>query len=136
MNKLSRPHPVSPLLGISFMLAGLLLMRSGTADAPVANTSQPATPHGEVYTDWPFDAQEAARRQEATAKALGVPKEVTLDLGDQGQIKFALIPAGRFMMGTADAETVPHWKDETLHEVVIGKPFYMGLHHVTQAQWR
>ncbi len=104
------------------------------AAAPPA-TSPPASATG-IYQAWPYDAQEAARRQEATARVLGTSKEITVDLGGKTQLKFVLIPAGRFMMGTKEAETVEHWKDESLHEVVISKPFYMGRYHVTQAQWR
>lgn len=105
-------------------------------DRPAPRTSSQPSPKVEVYQAWPYNAQEAARRQEATTKALCVPKETTVELGNKVQMKFVLIPAGRFMMGTAEAQTVAHWKDEALHEVVISKPFYMGLHPVTQAQWR
>jgi formylglycine-generating enzyme required for sulfatase activity len=50
-------------------------------------------------------------------------------------MKLVPIPAGRFSMGTAVAESF-HQKDEDpLHQVVITKPFFMGAHEVTQRQY-
>ena len=45
-------------------------------------------------------------------------------------MKFKLIPAGTFTMGDASGED-----DETPHEVTLTKPFKMGIHEVTQAQY-
>jgi hypothetical protein len=68
----------------------------------------------EVYQAWPFDAAEAKRRQEETAKRLGIPVERTLDLGPSTvlgagngvKLELVLIPAGRFFMGTPEPEPV------------------------------
>jgi formylglycine-generating enzyme required for sulfatase activity len=78
----------------------------------------------EVYQAWPFDAKEAVQRQRETAKALGKPREVTVDLGGGMGMKFVLIPAGKFMMG-----------DTPGREETIPRPFYMGEFKVTQAQY-
>src|SRR5438309_2226696 len=95
----------------------------------------------EVYTGWPFDAKEATRRQTETAKSLGKPKEFTVDLGNGMPLKFILIPAGKFMMGSPETET-SSWPtagarrtNETLHEVTISRPFYMSAYKVTQEQY-
>ncbi|MDB4625088.1 formylglycine-generating enzyme family protein [Rubripirellula sp.] len=45
-------------------------------------------------------------------------------------MEFKLIPAGTFTMGDASGED-----DETPHEVTLTKPFKMGIHEVTQAQY-
>ena len=45
-------------------------------------------------------------------------------------MEFKLIPAGTFIMGDASGED-----DETPHEVTLTKPFKMGVHEVTQAQY-
>jgi len=45
-------------------------------------------------------------------------------------MKFKLIPAGTFTMGDASGED-----EETPHEVTLTKPFKMGVHEVTQAQY-
>ncbi|MDH4240990.1 MAG: formylglycine-generating enzyme family protein [Phycisphaerae bacterium] len=47
-------------------------------------------------------------------------------------IRFVEIPMGRFMMGSPSTESGRH-ADETRHEVILSKPFYMGVTEVTQA---
>ncbi|MDR1241174.1 MAG: formylglycine-generating enzyme family protein [Deltaproteobacteria bacterium] len=50
-------------------------------------------------------------------------------------MEFVLIPAGSFMMGT-DKNVEDAADNETpQHRVYISKPFYLGKHEVTQAQW-
>lgn len=49
-------------------------------------------------------------------------------------LKMARIPAGSFTMGSPQDETARR-EDETPHEVAITKPFYMGIHEVTQKQY-
>jgi len=85
---------------------------------------------------WPSDAQEAARRQEEAAKAFAVEKELSLDLGNAVIIRFALIPAGKFIMGSPPTEKGRRKDyDETRHETTISKPFYLGVYEVTQQQY-
>jgi len=75
-------------------------------------------------------------------------KYLTLDVAKGVTMKLVLIPAGKFMMGSAESpETVARWsggrakwyKDEhPQHEVTIspGAPgFYMGVYEVTQEQY-
>lgn len=60
-------------------------------------------------------------------------------------MSFTRIPAGEFVMGTADLEAVlidtpesdiAQIQDESpAHTVVISKPFYLGTTEVTQQQW-
>jgi formylglycine-generating enzyme required for sulfatase activity len=95
-----------------------------------------------VYTQWPFDAQEAARRQVETAKALNQPAHITLDLGGT-PLDLALIPAGRFAMGSPETETIDiptpgsrRANESPQHEVVITQPFYMAIYKITQAQYQ
>ena len=49
-------------------------------------------------------------------------------------MRFALIPRGTFMMGSPEVE---HWRsdDEALHEVIISRDYYLGIHEVTQDQY-
>jgi formylglycine-generating enzyme len=49
-------------------------------------------------------------------------------------MKLALIPAGKFVMGSPATEAERD-SEELPHEVTISKPFYMGVHEVTQRQW-
>jgi formylglycine-generating enzyme required for sulfatase activity len=49
-------------------------------------------------------------------------------------MKLALIPAGRFLMGSPDGEKERDpW--ELQHEVTITKPFYLGVYEVTQGEY-
>jgi formylglycine-generating enzyme required for sulfatase activity len=50
-------------------------------------------------------------------------------------MKFAQMPAGVFVMGSP-AEEKRRSKDENQHEVEISRPLQMGVHAVTQGQWR
>ena len=50
-------------------------------------------------------------------------------------MKFVLIPAGSFMMGSPPDES-GRGDDERQHRVTLTKGFYMGVTEVTQRQWR
>lgn len=50
------------------------------------------------------------------------------------ELQMKLIPAGSFTMGSPEAE-IGRRADEVRHEVVISKPFYMGVYEVTQRQF-
>ncbi|NQT50454.1 SUMF1/EgtB/PvdO family nonheme iron enzyme, partial [bacterium] len=100
----------------------------------------------DIYTQWPFDATEARRRQAATAKALGVRVERDIDLGNGVKMRMVLIPAGEFMMGSklSPKEVHRRWPDGNVdlyraehprHRVRLSKPFYMGRCEVTRSQF-
>ncbi|MFO7902719.1 MAG: SUMF1/EgtB/PvdO family nonheme iron enzyme [Planctomycetota bacterium] len=74
-----------------------------------------------------------------------LPTEVTNSVG----MKLTLIPAGEFMMGRAqssqeivrmfdlDEDHAKYFSDESpQHRVRITKPFYLGVHEVTEEQWK
>src|SRR5580658_6274787 len=46
---------------------------------------------------------------------------------------FVLIPAGTFQMGSPDTETGHRTNEGPVHEIVIGKLYYMGTQPITQA---
>ncbi len=50
-------------------------------------------------------------------------------------MKFAWIPPGNFMMGSAKDEK-ERKPDETQHKVTLTKGFYMGVYAVTQEEWK
>jgi formylglycine-generating enzyme required for sulfatase activity len=58
-------------------------------------------------------------------------KVVTNSLG----MKLALIPAGKFVMGSP-AREAERDAEEVQHEVTISKPFYLGVYEVTQSQYQ
>ena len=78
----------------------------------------------------PFDSDQAKAHQKAWADHLGIPVQITNSLG----IKLNLIPPGEFTMGSPESELGRN-KGETQHLVKITKPFYLGVHEVTQQQY-
>ena len=73
--------------------------------------------------------------QPATQPSTQPAKELTLDLGNKVMMKLALIPAGKFMMGSPDGEKDHQAEESPQHEMTISKPFYMGITHVTVDQF-
>ena len=59
----------------------------------------------------------------------------TLDLGSQVTMRLMLIPAGTFRMGSPDDEADRAKDEGPQREVAISKPFYLGVHEVTQQQY-
>lgn len=90
--------------------------------APVTRQTQvPAVP------GWPFDADEAKRRQKAT----GLPAGMKLPLSQNVALDMVLVPAGEFVMGSPSGDL-----DETpATRVKIARPFYMSRCEITNAQY-
>ncbi len=65
------------------------------------------------------------------AEPAAQPKEITNSIG----MKLALIPAGKFVMGSPKDEK-DRSDDEAQHEVEITKTFYLGVYTVTVGQFR
>ncbi|KKL50657.1 hypothetical protein LCGC14_2303320 [marine sediment metagenome] len=63
-------------------------------------------------------------------------KPVSLDLGGGVKMALAPIPAGEFMMGSPEREKEGQPAERPVHKVRISKPFHMGVHEVTNAQYR
>ena len=57
-------------------------------------------------------------------------KEITNSMG----MKFVLIPAGRFTMGSPPAERGSQ-EDEVIHKVELTQAFHLGVFEVTEHQW-
>ena len=56
-------------------------------------------------------------------------------LGENLDLQMAQIPAGKFLMGSPEAELERRSSEGPQHEVSVAL-FYMGVYPVTQAQWR
>jgi formylglycine-generating enzyme required for sulfatase activity len=101
---------------ILFLLLSCLAGCGATADPPPAVT--------------PLGDSQVKAHQKAWADQLGVPVQTTNSIG----MKLNLISPGEFMMGSPASEP-GRYRDETQHLVKITKPFYLGVHEVTQAQY-
>ncbi len=80
----------------------------------------------------PLDTAKAKQIQEAWAKQLGVPVEITNSIG----MKLVLIPPGEFMMGSPDLDKNAERWEKPQHHVRITKPFYLGVMEVTQEEYQ
>ena len=60
------------------------------------------------------------------------PGTITNSLG----MKFALIKAGEFQMGSPDTDKDAEDAEKPQHRVRITRPFYLGVHEVTRGQFR
>ena len=93
----------------------------------------------------PFDAPRAKAHQRAWARHLGLPVEYTNSIG----MKFVLIPAGTFTMGSTPAEIEEALRVERnnegwgeritsespQHQVILTRPIYLGMHEVRQKDY-
>ncbi len=91
---------------------------------PLAETGQQPTPV--LLPGWPFDAQEARRRQAGAG-----PVAETLDLGGSVALALVRVPAGRFVMGSAAG----HPDERPPCAVRIERPFWIGRCEVANAQF-
>ena len=62
----------------------------------------------------------------------GSPSLITNSLG----MKFTLIKAGEFLMGSPDTDKDAVDDEKPQHRVRITRPFYLGVHEVTRGQFR
>jgi formylglycine-generating enzyme required for sulfatase activity len=84
---------------------------------------------------WRHREAQAVRLQPGMALPVDrLPQRVELEAAPGVWMRFALIPSGRFVMGspTDEAERQPN---ERQHEVIISRSFYMGQTCVTQEQY-
>jgi len=91
-----------------------------------------------------LEEKKAKEHQSAWSRQSGMPVETTNSIG----MKLALIPPGEFEMGSPkelieeDLKTATDWYKVCLpsegpqHRVRIAKPFYLGMHQVTQEEYQ
>jgi formylglycine-generating enzyme required for sulfatase activity len=68
--------------------------------------------------------------QEELEKITKIPPAGDIIINSIG-MKFKLIPAGEFMMGSNEYDS-----EKPVHKVTIGDPFYLGIYPVTQQEWK
>jgi len=79
--------------------------------------------------------QEQVLKAQAQDAVAGMARTMSLDLGRGVSMKLVLISPGKFIMGSPKSEThrMPH--EGPQHEVIITRPFYMGIYEVTHEQY-
>jgi len=110
-------------------LASASIQETGEAPTTPVVTQAGGTPPLAIA---PFDAAQAKKHQQAWAKHLGVPVEMTNSIG----MKLVLIPPGEFMMGSSAEERDRPRMERPQHRVRITRPFRLGRHEVTVGQFR
>ena len=73
-------------------------------------------------------------------------RHLILDLGNDVTMKLVPVSSGKFLMGSKmpaaevarkfGGKEERHANEHPRREVTISRPFYIGIHEVTQAQWR
>ena len=111
-----------------------LTMAAAACALTAAGQTNNSIPAG--YDVWPFDAKEAVRRQTETSQAIKQPVVLQTRIGKDGPVlKWHLIPAGKFMMGSPTTER-GHEGDERLRAETIVEPFYMMETQLTVEHYR
>jgi len=117
---------------------------AGTDISISDNLSAGPSPTDIAISDHPFDdyapldglapgSREAQERQSETVEKLNLPLEIFSKVVG---IRFRLIPAGTFVMGSPENEESRYKDEGPQHQVTISRPFFMGTFQVTQAQWQ
>ena len=79
----------------------------------------------------PFGLSEIEAAQSQLKREKGLESDFTNSIG----MKFRLIPAGTFTMGSPEDEP-DRGGDESQHRVEISRDFYLGKYEVTQGEWK
>ncbi len=77
----------------------------------------------------------AVAKTDTAAPPQSCLQEITVDLGNGVNLQMVLIPAGEFMMGSADSDAKARADEKPQHRVRITRPFWLGRYEVTQEQW-
>ncbi|MCL5283058.1 MAG: formylglycine-generating enzyme family protein [Planctomycetes bacterium] len=102
--------------------------------APAQFGVRPAAGEGVPNAEFRVGGPEPEAGLSGKAALLDEPT-LTLDLGKQATMKLALIPAGKFLMGSLADEASRDEDEGPPREVVLSQSFYLGVHEVTQGQY-
>jgi formylglycine-generating enzyme required for sulfatase activity len=128
-------------------------MKQGDATLAARKFADALAAYEQALEIKPGDAT-AIKGKEAAAAALKLEEKKAMEklqktITNSIGMKLVLIPAGKFTMGSPEAELndvmalikekqMPDWlqAESPQHEVEITKAFYLGVHEVTQGQWK
>jgi formylglycine-generating enzyme required for sulfatase activity len=108
--------------------AALLARLDGVlAEAPPATTPQKTAPTPRRRGAEVWKVLDTLQKAEPE-----LPKLITNGIG----MKFVLVPAGTFRMGSPPDEVGRRDNEGPAHEVILTRPFYLGVYPVTQAEYQ
>ncbi len=81
-------------------------------------------------------AAEVRKSRKAWAKYLGEKVEEVDEIAPGVEMKFVLVPSGKFLMGSPDNEPGRDADEDPQHEVFLSSSFYMGMYDVTVGQFK
>ena len=82
-----------------------------------------------------FTVATAQESKDVGGKTKSPPRELTVDLGKGVKLEMVLIPAGEFLMGSAESDDNAWSCEKPRHRVRITKPFYLGQYPVTLGEF-
>ena len=103
---------------------------NGIVDLKLEVATIPSPQPSPVPTPTPPPRRPAPPQPMPTPRSSG-QQEIASSIG----LRLRRIPAGEFLMGSPSSEE-NHDIDEQQHRVRITRPFYIGIHEVTQGQWK
>ncbi|MFH1920390.1 MAG: SUMF1/EgtB/PvdO family nonheme iron enzyme, partial [Planctomycetota bacterium] len=107
---------------------GTGLYNSGKPLETIVPVPSAKTPDRSIdFPGWPFDAEEASRRQQAA----GPVTRRSIDLGEEQRIEMVLIPAGDFVMGSPAGEP----DERPVSRVKIDRSFWISVGEITNRQY-
>jgi len=114
-----------------------LVDRLAALKGPPADREVAQSPGGGARTETAsLPLRLAAVPQAPARKPEPRPGEIAIVwLGQGVEMQFAWVPSGTFLMGSPVEEAMRH-DDEMQHQVTLTRGFHLGIHPVTQAQWR
>jgi len=118
------PLPVTPVEGQSESLSPRGRSHTNLASEGDATSTTFVKP---LADGWPFDAAEAAKRQQAAGPAI----TCSFEIGPSVTLEMVLIPAGEFVMGDENGEN----DERPPCCVKLGQPFWLGRFEITNQQY-
>jgi formylglycine-generating enzyme required for sulfatase activity len=124
-------------LGAAAVLIALLatLLKSPSSTRPAPEPPREAPPVAAAATPAPKPKVEEPKPPPKPAKPPEPARELSLPLADRIPLEVVLVPAGRFKMGSPEAERGRDSDEGPVREVLIASPFYLGRYEVTQEQY-
>jgi formylglycine-generating enzyme required for sulfatase activity len=130
-----RPPLVVAVAVFGVVLLGLAIVFVSTGKGRIPNVVAPPEAVVKVDGTKVGGAPTSSRRAEASRER---PPEAApaREVVNSIEMKLVLIPAGTFEMGGPDSDPDANSDEKPQHPVRITRPFYLGIHEVTQDQYR